>query len=95
MEAFTATGSSCATSTETTIDIAVTGGRETTVRLRADVRDAAGNPLAGQSVQLRYPEDNPGKAVIDGFLEKWLAVSMLSGFGILLSLVGVILLAVM
>jgi len=46
----------------------------------------------GQEVVLLYPENNPEQAIIDGFIEKWLVILMLSGFGLILSLCGLLIL---
>lgn len=46
----------------------------------------------GQEIELLYPENSPEKAIIDGFIEKWLVTLMLSGFGLFLSLCGLLIL---
>ena len=46
----------------------------------------------GQEVQVLYPQDNPEKAVIDSFLEKWFVTAMIAAFGIVVLLCGLLVL---
>lgn len=49
----------------------------------------------GQQITILYPENNPEKAIIDSFLEKWLVVLMLAGFGFILFFCGLMILILM
>ena len=44
----------------------------------------------GDQVPLLYLMNKPDEAVVDSFLEKWLGVTMLFGFGIVLILIGLL-----
>ena len=63
-----------------------------------NIQGAASSPpkyKIGQQVEILYLESDPEKAIINSFLEKWMVVLMLGGFGALLLLCGVMILLFM
>ena len=63
-----------------------------------NIQGAASSPpkyKIGQQVEIFYMESNPEKAIINSFLEKWLIVLMLGGFGAILLFCGVMILLFM
>lgn len=60
---------------------------------KIEIKGIASSPpryQIGQQVAILYPENNPEKAVIDSFLEKWLLIVIMIGFGLILLICGLL-----